>query len=83
MLLQKNTLITAKKVIMNQSKHLTWRYKMFKSILFIVAALVLLTFTNSLAKSGWGLLWLLPLYLLEIFMVQKAIKSYKSKKEKN
>ena len=56
---------------------------MFKSILFIVAALVLLTFTNSLAKSGWGLLWLLPLYLLEIFMVQKAIKSYKSKKEKN
>ena len=36
-----------------------------------------------LAKSGWGLLWLLPLYLLEIFMVQKAIKSYKSKKEKN
>lgn len=68
---------------MNQSKHLTWRYKMFKSILLIVAALVLLTFTNSLAKSGWVLLWLLPLYLLEIFMVQKSIKSYKSKKEKN
>lgn len=64
----------------NQLKHLNRRYKMFKSIVWFATALVVLTVINSLAKSGLGLLWLLPLILLETFILQKAINAYRSKK---
>lgn len=55
---------------------------MFKLIGYFVAALIILTIANSLMKAGVGILWLLPLYALEIFIVEKAIKAYRSKKVK-